>query len=102
MKIEGMLLVCCGPCVRQSEIFLNFAPEPTFHLVISSCPPYQPPVSLLCRATDLLHIVSLSHIQQRERNGVRERMRILGANQCSQSPSCMKELHGLNFGLNVA
>lgn len=33
------------PCVRQSEIFLNFAPQPTLRPVISSCPPTQPPVS---------------------------------------------------------
>lgn len=33
------------PCVRQSEIFLNFALQPTLRPVISTCPPTQPPVS---------------------------------------------------------
>lgn len=43
-------------CVQHSEIFLNFAPQPTLHLVISSCPPTKPPASF---PADLHHIVSL-------------------------------------------
>ncbi len=62
------------PCVRQSEIFLNFAPPahpPPRHLLLPSHPTN--PLSPLCCATDLLHIVSPSHMQQRKRHRKRER-----------------------------
>ena len=60
-EIEGMPL-WPSLFVRQSEIFLNFAPQPTLHLVISSMPSHPAPLPLLFCAADL-HIVSLSHMQ---------------------------------------
>lgn len=44
------------PCVRQSEIFLNFAPQPTLRLIISSCPPTQPPVSAVQLISSILFL----------------------------------------------
>lgn len=48
-EIEGMLEPWLSS-VFSTEIFLNFAPQPTLHLVISSCPPTKPPSLLPSRS----------------------------------------------------
>lgn len=104
-------LLVAQPCVRQSEIFLNFASQPTLHhLVISSRPPTQPP-HLLYAVQPISSILFLS-CNTEEKKGHTGRDRIIEADRtgqegctrtvaahCSQSPSWMKKSAGLNFGV---
>lgn len=74
-EIEGMLLECRGPASRSAaqDIFKLCNPSPPSAPLSPPCPPTQPPVSSQLRATDLLHIVSVLHMQKRKGGGKKEK-----------------------------
>lgn len=100
-------LLWLGLAARQSEIFLNFAPQPTLHLVISSCPPTQTPLvsSVLCNWSPP-YCFSLTHATQGKKKKKRLREMKRGKRRCAATPVLPVSLpagwRNLNLDLIVA